>query len=532
MGFKGFQVGQEMSKGVLDFSLESLDFGNKFLSGDGGAGAGGTAEKAAELASIVASTSASSIDVNDKNVKLPNGKQVIIKKRVSKKGSADEVMDALKKQKESYGFNINELYAKLEVQRLKDKPKRTASSKDSYIPKNDVLWAEKWRPKSFFDLIGNEAINRRILKWIKEWSRVVFEKNFKPITTDDATASKFKDPFGRPSKKILLIHGPPGLGKTTVAHVLAKQAGYEIMEVNASDERSGQRVRDKINNSLNSQTFSGKPTCLIADEVDGGAEFGFIKVLLDLINEDSKAVYKYQNADNHKHHDKGKKKPKFLLRPVIAICNDLYAPALEKLRQHAEIVSFRAPSERELRERLRTICKMENIDISNQQLQEIVLLTNQDIRSCLNLLQFGGGINNSNDLRKKDSQISWFAVVNEIFRRRRDQKKSVQFKELSNIININTNYDKIINGCFQSYHDITYNDSGLSKPSLISDWLYFGDIMGKTTYDSIGDLSYYSAQVALQFFNQFSDLANRETLMIKSDYEVCICVPVFARDYY
>jgi replication factor C subunit 1 len=36
----------------------------------------------------------------------------------------------------------------------------------------------------------------------------------------------------------VLLSGPPGIGKTTAAHVIAKTNGYELLEFNASDVRS------------------------------------------------------------------------------------------------------------------------------------------------------------------------------------------------------------------------------------------------------------------------------------------------------
>ena len=46
-------------------------------------------------------------------------------------------------------------------------------------------------------------------------------------------SSTNQDHLDRPERKILLVHGQPGLGKTTLAHVVAKTAGYSVIEINA-----------------------------------------------------------------------------------------------------------------------------------------------------------------------------------------------------------------------------------------------------------------------------------------------------------
>ena len=92
------------------------------------------------------------------------------------------------------------------------------------------------------------------MRWLKLWDNVVFNKNFKNKKSaspkkQQEHVSKLKETFflkkfdiedeltldtkGRPKYKVVLLCGNPGLGKTTLAHVISTHAGYNVVEMNA-----------------------------------------------------------------------------------------------------------------------------------------------------------------------------------------------------------------------------------------------------------------------------------------------------------
>ncbi|XP_055710420.1 chromosome transmission fidelity protein 18 homolog isoform X2 [Phlebotomus papatasi] len=271
------------------------------------------------------------------------------------------------------------------------------------------LWVEKYRPKKYRDLLSDESTNRCLLQWLKMWDKVVFNRDIqqkvapgKPLNTFNKQTGKFestggwrktfrtrnnlltdRDALGRPIQKIALLSGAPGLGKTTLAHVIAHHAGYNVLEVNASDDRTSEAFRQVLEDGTQMKsllTKENRPNCLIFDEIDG-APATSIDLLIKFASDTMAPAQKGAKKG-------GKAQKNVLKRPIICICNDIYSPALRQLRQMALVVNFPPLNSERLAERLLSIALKEKVQTDFGALLSLAEKTGNDVRSCISMIQF------------------------------------------------------------------------------------------------------------------------------------------------
>ena len=203
-----------------------------------------------------------------------------------------------------------------------------------------MLWTDKYRPKSFDDVVGNVKQKKIIQDWVEKW--------------------KNNDP-----QPPLLLIGPAGTGKTTIAHIIAEEFS-EYIELNASDKRSHDLLMSTIGESANTYSlFGNNRKLIIMDEVDGihgTNDRGGTKALNKIIKESK--------------------------QPIVMMANDFYSNKLTTIKKNALVVKMDKIKSPSINKYLRdVVLKNEGIEVDKEVLNKLAKRSSGDLRSAINTLQ-------------------------------------------------------------------------------------------------------------------------------------------------
>ncbi len=231
-----------------------------------------------------------------------------------------------------------------------------------------LLFTDKYNPKSLKGFVGNSEVVKKIENWAKNW---------------------------KIGSKPLLLYGAPGIGKTLLAYLVAKEMEWQIFEINSSDERNKEFIENVVLSAASGSSLTGGKRLVLIDEIDvmfKGETSGYSGIIRLL---------------------------KEAKTPVILTANDVYAKQqMAGIRNNCELVQMRRVNYLSIFSFLKAICEREEIDYVPEILKEMAQNSDGDVRAALLDLQTlacDGKISYNSLFSSRERKQDVFKIMNNVF---------------------------------------------------------------------------------------------------------------------
>ncbi len=208
------------------------------------------------------------------------------------------------------------------------------------MSESTLPWTELYRPTSLKEVVGNRDAIKGFNEWLNTWFRKM------------------------PEKRGALLIGPPGVGKTATTLAMAKDAGLEIVEFNASDKRNKAVIEDQVMQAATQETLGGELRLILLDEVDGlsgTGDRGGIGAILKVLS--------------------------ITLHPIVMTANDPDNPKIKDLFKVSRVFRFSTIQEKDMLNVLRRIIESQQVHVDDVVLEYIVENARGDLRAAISDLE-------------------------------------------------------------------------------------------------------------------------------------------------
>lgn len=220
------------------------------------------------------------------------------------------------------------------------------------------MLSERWRPKRSRELAGIEPVVREVAAWLSGWRR----------------------------GSALLLHGPPGCGKTVLAHALAADTGRDVISINEIEDIHA------IVGATTQTSLTTKQRLILVNDVDAMAV------------EKKDATSELLSAISRSRW------------PIIFTAIDLWEPAIRPLKQRCMALPMRPISTPAIARRLKDIADAEKISTDPQLLQAAAATAAGDMRAGLNFLELLAVGADGTELAALDKARSPFELLAALFK--------------------------------------------------------------------------------------------------------------------